>query len=51
MQLILSIELTKVAMGITAAMGVSMGLAGGTIMSRGSIEQKERWARDLMTFE
>jgi hypothetical protein len=51
MQLILSIELTKVAMGLTAAMGVSMGLAGGTIMSRGSIEQKERWARDLMTFE
>jgi alkylation response protein AidB-like acyl-CoA dehydrogenase len=51
MQLILSIELTKVAMGLTAAMGVSMGLAGGTIASRGSIEQKERWARDLMTFE
>ncbi|HVV76481.1 MAG TPA: acyl-CoA dehydrogenase family protein [Mycobacteriales bacterium] len=50
MQLLLSIELTKVAMGITAAMGVSMGLAGGTIMSRGSVEQKERWARDLMTF-
>jgi hypothetical protein len=51
MQLILSIELTKVAMGLTTAMGVSMGLAGGTIMSRGSIEQKERWARDLQTFE
>jgi alkylation response protein AidB-like acyl-CoA dehydrogenase len=50
MQLILSIELTKVCMGLTAAMGVSMGLAGGTIMSRGNIEQKERWARDLQTF-
>lgn len=50
MQLILSIELTKVAMGLTTAMGVSMGLAGGTIMSRGNVEQKERWARDLMTF-
>ncbi|HVX69758.1 MAG TPA: acyl-CoA dehydrogenase family protein [Mycobacteriales bacterium] len=51
MQLILSIELTKVAMGLTAAMGVSMGLAGGTIASRGNIEQQERWARDLMTFK
>ncbi|HVT21450.1 MAG TPA: acyl-CoA dehydrogenase family protein [Mycobacteriales bacterium] len=50
MQLILSIELTKVSMGLVAAMGVSLGLAGGTIMSRGSIEQKERWARDLTTF-
>ncbi|HEX3706431.1 MAG TPA: acyl-CoA dehydrogenase, partial [Mycobacteriales bacterium] len=24
---------------------------GGTIMSRGSIEQKQRWARDLQTFD
>ncbi|HWC36371.1 MAG TPA: acyl-CoA dehydrogenase family protein [Mycobacteriales bacterium] len=51
MQLILSIELTKVSMGLTTAMGVSVGLSGGTIMSRGNVEQKERWGRDLMTFE
>lgn len=50
MHLLLSIELCKVSMGLATAMGVSVGLAGGTIMSRGNIEQKERWGRDLMTF-
>lgn len=51
MSLILSMELCKVNMGLTSAMGVSVGLAAGTIMSRGSIEQKERWVPDLVTFE
>jgi hypothetical protein len=32
-------------------MGVSLGLASGTIMSRGTIEQKERWVPDLLTFD
>jgi len=32
-------------------MGVSLGLAAGTIMKRGTVEQKERWGRDLLTFE
>jgi alkylation response protein AidB-like acyl-CoA dehydrogenase len=32
-------------------MGVSLGLAAGTIMSRGTIEQKERWGLDLLTLE
>jgi alkylation response protein AidB-like acyl-CoA dehydrogenase len=45
------IELVKVSMGIPAAMGVSIGLAAGTINALGSIEQRKRWARDLMTFE
>ncbi|MGH9246869.1 MAG: acyl-CoA dehydrogenase family protein [Acidimicrobiales bacterium] len=45
------IELCRVSPGIVAAMGVSLGLAAGTIMSRGTIEQKERWALDLLTLE
>ncbi len=45
------IELVKVSMGIPAAMGVSIGLAAGTINTHGTVEQRKRWARDLMTFE
>jgi alkylation response protein AidB-like acyl-CoA dehydrogenase len=51
MSLLLSMELCKVNMGLTSAMGVSVGLASGTIMSRGSIEQRERWVPDLLTFD
>jgi alkylation response protein AidB-like acyl-CoA dehydrogenase len=50
MGVIVSSELCRVSMGIPAAIGVSVGLAGGTINARGSIEQRKRWARDLMTF-
>ncbi|WP_425544175.1 acyl-CoA dehydrogenase family protein [Actinocorallia libanotica] len=45
------IELCKVAPGLVTAMGVSLGLAAGTIMKRGTTEQKERWGRDLLTFD
>jgi alkylation response protein AidB-like acyl-CoA dehydrogenase len=45
------VELCRVSPGLVTAMGVSLGLAAGTIMKRGSIEQKERWALDLLTFE
>jgi alkylation response protein AidB-like acyl-CoA dehydrogenase len=51
MAVIPQIEMVKVSMGIPAAIGVSIGLAAGTINARGSIEQRRRWARDLMTFE
>jgi alkylation response protein AidB-like acyl-CoA dehydrogenase len=40
-----------VGTGLVTAMGVSVGLAGGTIMSRGTPEQRTRWARDLLTFD
>jgi hypothetical protein len=50
MGLIATLELSKVSMGLVSAMGVSVGLAAGTIMSRGSIEQKERWVPDLVSF-
>jgi alkylation response protein AidB-like acyl-CoA dehydrogenase len=51
MTLLASMELCKVSMGLASAMGVSLGLASGTIMSRGTIEQKERWVPDLLTFD
>jgi alkylation response protein AidB-like acyl-CoA dehydrogenase len=45
------IELCKVSPGLVTAMGVSLGLAAGTIMKRGTLEQKERWGLDLLTFD
>ncbi|GAA1522960.1 acyl-CoA dehydrogenase family protein [Actinomadura kijaniata] len=45
------IELCKVAPGLVSAMGVSLGLAAGTIMKRGDLEQKRRWGLDLLTFD
>ncbi|HZU79871.1 MAG TPA: acyl-CoA dehydrogenase family protein [Acidimicrobiales bacterium] len=44
------VEICHYCPGIVTAMGVSTGLAGGTILKRGTPEQMERWATDLMTF-
>ena len=51
MRMIPIIEICKHAQGLVTAMGVSMGLAGGAIMSKGTTEQKERWALELLTLE
>jgi len=51
MGLIPTIELCRVSPGIVTTLGVSTGLAGGTIMKSGTIEQMERWGRDLLTFD
>lgn len=51
MRMIPIIELCKHAQGLVTAMGVSMGLTGGAIMSKGTTEQKERWALPLLTLE
>ncbi|KAF0803775.1 acyl-CoA dehydrogenase [Alcanivorax xiamenensis] len=51
LRLIPTIELCRHAQGLVTAMGVSMGLAGGAIMSKGTLEQKERWALPLLTME
>jgi alkylation response protein AidB-like acyl-CoA dehydrogenase len=51
MSLIAVSELSRVGTGLVTAMGVSVGLAGGTIMSRGTPQQRTRWARDLLTFD
>ncbi len=51
MSMIVTSEFCRVSMGIPAAIGVSIGLAGGTINSRGTVEQRKRWARDILTFD
>jgi alkylation response protein AidB-like acyl-CoA dehydrogenase len=51
MQLIPIIELCRYCPGMVTAMGVSVGLTGSAVMSKGTIEQQERWGRDLLTFE
>jgi len=43
------IELCRVCPGMVTAMGVSMGLTAASVMSKGTIAQKERWGLDLLT--
>ena len=45
------IELCKCSPGMVTAMGVSVGLTATAIMSKGTIAQKKRWARDLLTLD
>ena len=51
MQMIPIIELSRHSPGMVTALGVSAGLTAGTIMSRGTRAQKERWAKDLLTLD
>lgn len=51
MQIIPIIELSKYCPGLVTAMGVSMGLTAGAIMSRGTWTQKDRWALPLLTLD
>jgi alkylation response protein AidB-like acyl-CoA dehydrogenase len=51
MSMIAVTELCRVSPGLVGAMGVSLGLAAGTIMAHGTIAQKERWAGDLLTLD
>ena len=51
MTLIPIIELCHHSPGIVTALGVSTGLAAGTIMKRGTPAQMERWALDLLTLD
>jgi acyl-CoA dehydrogenase len=45
------IELCRCSPGTVTAMGVSVGLTPAAIMGKGTIEQKERWALDLLTMD
>jgi len=51
MTMIPIIELCHYCPGIVTALGVSTGLAGGTIMRSGTPAQMERWGLDLMTMD
>jgi alkylation response protein AidB-like acyl-CoA dehydrogenase len=51
MTLIPIVELCRYCPGIVTAMGVSVGLAAGTIMKRGTPAQLERWGLDLLTVD
>jgi alkylation response protein AidB-like acyl-CoA dehydrogenase len=46
-----TIELSRVSPGLVTTLGVSTGLAAGTITKLGTPEQMKRWALDLMTLE
>ncbi|WP_280306076.1 acyl-CoA dehydrogenase family protein [Nocardia neocaledoniensis] len=49
MMAVLISELSGVCMGLVSALGVSIGLGATTIMSRGTLAQKERWLADIVT--
>jgi alkylation response protein AidB-like acyl-CoA dehydrogenase len=51
MGVILIKELCRVSPGFVGAFGVSLGLGASTIMSRGTLAQKQRWLPDLVTLE
>jgi alkylation response protein AidB-like acyl-CoA dehydrogenase len=51
MQLIPIIELCRHCPGMVTALGVSVGLTAAAVMGKGTIEQKERWGKDLLTLD
>ena len=51
MMAVLVSELSRVSIGALSTATVSIGLGAATIMSRGTLDQKERWLPDLMTLK
>jgi alkylation response protein AidB-like acyl-CoA dehydrogenase len=51
MMAILMMELSRCCPGFCLAFGASLGLFGGAVMARGTLEQKERWALPVLTME
>jgi hypothetical protein len=51
MAAVLISELAGVSIGLLSTATVSLGLGAATIMSRGTLAQKERWLPDLMTLK
>jgi len=45
------IELCKCSPGMVTAMGVSVGLTAAAINGKGTLAQRKRWARDILTME
>ncbi|GFG76412.1 acyl-CoA dehydrogenase family protein [Mycobacterium botniense] len=44
-------ELAGVSIGLLSTIGVSLGLAAATIMTRGTLAQKQRWLPQLVTLD
>ncbi|MDQ2796991.1 MAG: acyl-CoA/acyl-ACP dehydrogenase [Actinomycetota bacterium] len=51
MGVILIKEICRVSPGFVGAFGVSLGLGASTILSRGTLAQKERWVPGLVTLD
>jgi acyl-CoA dehydrogenase len=51
MGVILVKEICRVSPGFVGAFGVSLGLGAATILTRGTLAQKERWVPPLVTLE
>jgi alkylation response protein AidB-like acyl-CoA dehydrogenase len=51
MAAVLVSQLAGVSIGLLSTVGVSLGLGAATIMSRGTLAQKERWLPELMTLQ
>jgi alkylation response protein AidB-like acyl-CoA dehydrogenase len=51
MMAVLVSEVAGVSIGLLSTASVSIGLGAATIMSRGTLAQKERWLPDLMTLK
>lgn len=45
------IELCRYSPGLVTALGVSTGLTAAAINSKGTVRQKERWGKDLLTLD
>jgi acyl-CoA dehydrogenase len=48
---VVSMELSRVCPGFCLAFGASLGLAGGAIMAKGTLQQKLRFALPILTME
>jgi len=51
MTMIPIIELCRYCPGMVTALGVSVGLTAGAVLSKGTAAQKKRWALDLLTLD
>ncbi|MDB4966749.1 MAG: acyl-CoA dehydrogenase domain protein, partial [Myxococcales bacterium] len=48
---VVSMELSRVCPGFCLAFGASLGLAGGAIMAKGTLAQKQKWALPILTMQ
>ncbi|MGW5385647.1 acyl-CoA dehydrogenase family protein [Nocardia sp. NPDC003963] len=49
MMAVLTSELSGACMGLCSSLGVSTGLGGATILSRGTLAQRKRWVPDIVS--